>query len=492
MRPLRMLFNLSFRYKAPLWGSLLIVCTAAIMAGTLLFRAYDDLKSDLLRNAESQGRTLANSLFPAILHDQVWRSYEILKSPLSGAKAAARGQLQSLLILDGQQRIYAATTPDALPMLADFAKLSPEFAGVAKGIAGPDNDTRVFEPGGSAHLFVATPIGDGEARVGTLVQIYSKNGLRTRFLDSALHAVLATGIVLAVLLPLAWYWGQRTAIPLIRLTERMEELGRHLPDSISPELYDYEDELGRLFLAYNRTLQQMREKASIEREMVHSERLAAIGRLAAGVAHEINNPLLGMLTALNTLRRHGEPDARTAKTLSLLERGLAQIKQTVAALLVEARAKSRDIAPGDIDDLRTLISPRARDKSVAVAWSVELTGPVPVPATHARQVLINLLLNAVQASDEGGEVAVSIAASASALCIEVRNGGKVLSEAQKKCLFEPFVNAGESGHGLGLWVCYQIVSQLGGSIAVESNANDGPGLTQFSVRLPMEIARAAD
>lgn len=492
MRPMRFLFNLSFRYKAPLWGSLLIVSTAAIMSGTLLFRAYDDLKSDLLHNAESQGRTLANSLFPAILHDQVWRSYEILKSPLSGSAAATPGQPEVLVILDPEQKVYAATTPDTLPMRADFGGLSPEYASVAEGIARPGNEIRAFEPRGSTRLFVVTPIADEDARVGTLVQIYSKSGLRSRFLESALHAALATGVVLAVLLPIGWYWGQRTAVPLVRLTERMEQLGRNLPDSIAPELYDYEDELGRLFRAYNRTLQQLREKTAIEREMIHSERLAAIGRLAAGIAHEINNPLLGMLTALNTLRRHGEPDARTAKTLSLLERGLTQIKHTVAALLVEARAKSWDVSPGDIEDLRTLISPKARDKGVNVLWSADLSGPVHVPATHVRQLLINLLLNAVQASDEGGEVAVAIAASGSVLSIEVVNGGQTLTQAQKKCLFEPFVNAGDTGHGLGLWVCYQIVNQLGGSIAVDSGTYDGHGLTKFNVRLPTGEVSAND
>ncbi len=481
---MRVLFDLSFRYKIPLWGSLLIVGTAAIISGTMLLRSYDELKRDVLRNAASQGRTLANTLSPAVLHDQVWRAYEILMSPLSAGAPGTPGQPESLLVLYPEQQVYVSTLPRTLPMLADFRQLSPEFAEVAKSIAHQGNDTGVFEPQGSGYLFVATPIVQDDARLGTLVQIYSKKGLRSRFLESAGQAALVTGIVLIVLLPISWYWGQRTANPLVRITEQMEELGQRLPDNLSPGLYDYRDELGRLYQAYNRTLRQLREKALIEQEMIHSERLAAIGRLAAGIAHEINNPLLGMLTALNTLRRHGETNTRTLKTLTLLERGLTQIKETVGALLVEAKVKNRDLSPEDMDDIRTLIEPQARKRSVTVHWSNDVKTPLGLSSTSVRQLLINLLLNAVQASDEGGEVNVTIAMAGENLRIQVVNSGRVLTEAQTAHMFEPFVTASEPGRGLGLWVCYQITRQLGGSIDVESGMQDGRGLTRFNVVLP--------
>ena len=481
---MRVLFNLSFRYKIPLWGSLLIVGTAAIISSTMLLQSYDELKRDVLRNAASQGRTLAYSLFPAVLQDHVWRAYEILKSPLSANSPGTPGQPESLLVLNPEQQVYVSTLPRTLPMLADFRQLSPEFAAVAESIALPGSDTSVVEPRGSEYLFVATPIVQDDARLGTLVQIYSKKGLRSRFIDSAQRAALATGLVLIVLLPISWYWGQRTAIPLVRLTERMEELGQRVPDNLSPGIYDYEDELGRLYQAYNRTLRQLHEKALIEQEMIHSERLAAIGRLTAGIAHEINNPLLGMLTALNTLRHHGETNTRTLKTLTLVERGLMHIKETVAALLVEAKVTGRNLSPQDVDDVRTLIEPQARTRSVTVHWRNDITVPLDVSSTSVRQVLINLLLNAVQASDEGGEVDVTIAMAGENLSIEVVNGGRVLTEAQTTHLFEPFVTANEPGRGLGLWVCYQIARQLGGAIDAKSEMRDGRSLTRFNAVLP--------
>jgi signal transduction histidine kinase len=322
-----------------------------------------------------------------------------------------------------------------------------------------------------------------------LVQIYSKKALHSRFQKSAGRAALIAVLVIVLLLPIGWYWGQRMAVPLVRLTERMEELGRRLPDDLAPELYDYQDELGRLYRAYNRTLRELRDKAEIERRMIHSERLAAIGKLTAGIAHEINNPLLGMLTALNTLRHHGEPGPRTLKTLTLLERGLTQIKDTVGALLVEAKVKSSDLSPQDADDVRTLIEPQARERGVSLRWDSRLGEPLPLPSSSVRQVLINLLLNAVQASAPGGEVSVAITIDGTTLSMVVINGGQILTDTQSAHLFEPFANADERGHGLGLWVCYQIVRQLGGDIAVESEMREGHGRTSFTVTLPVGAPR---
>lgn len=482
---MRFLLNLSFRYKVPLWGSLLIIGTAMIISTTLLLRSYQELKSDLLRDAANQGRTMATTLFPAMLHDQVWRAYEIVKAPFGRELGDSPGQAESFVVLDQRGAVYVSTHPERIPMLADFGELSPDFAALAEAIARPGREIAVLEPDGSDHLFVTTAIREEQAHLGTLVQIYSKKVLRSRFQKSAGQAALIAVLVIVLLLPMGWYWGQRTAVPLVRLTERMEELGQRLPDDLAPELYDYRDELGRLYHAYNRTLQELRGKAEIERQMIHSERLAAIGKLTAGIAHEINNPLVGMLTALNTLKHHDELTPRTLKTLTLLERGLMQVKDTVGALLVEAKVKSRDLSPHDLDDVRTLIEPQAREQGVRLRWDSQLTAPLPLPSTSVRQVLINLLLNAVQASAPGDEVSVAITTADSTLSMVVVNGGQMLTDAQTAHLFEPFANADERGHGLGLWVCYQIVHQLGGDIAVESEMRDGRGRTSFKVTMPL-------
>jgi signal transduction histidine kinase len=212
--------------------------------------------------------------------------------------------------------------------------------------------------------------------------------------------------------------------------------------------------------------------------MEQSERLAALGQLAAGIAHEVNNPLSGMLTAIDTLKCHGNMDSRTIKTISLLERGLTHIKDTVGALLVEAKPKSRNLMPQDIEDVQTLITPLASKKAIHITWNNSLDGDVSLSSTLVRQILINLLLNAIQK----GYVEFYIGVIDSHLRVVVENNGGTLSPEQITHLFEPFSPLSKDGHGLGLWVTYQIVHQLGGHVDVEKTSNDN---MRFTVEIPM-------
>lgn len=250
--------------------------------------------------------------------------------------------------------------------------------------------------------------------------------------------------------------------------------------------YAWHDELGRLFAAYREAAQALNEKAMLEREMLHSERLAAVGRLAAGIAHEVNNPLGGMLMAIDNLKQRGPLDPATAKTVSLLERGLQQVAEIVGALLVEARVTRRELSRHDFDDLHTLIEPQAAKKQVALDWNVNLPEKLALPAGVVRQVVINLLLNALQAAPEGGWARLSATLRGNALEIEVANSGGPLPAEVRSHLFEPFVSGREGGHGLGLWVTYQTVVQSGGRI----EARDENGEVSFLVTLPLEQTSA--
>jgi signal transduction histidine kinase len=187
-----------------------------------------------------------------------------------------------------------------------------------------------------------------------------------------------------------------------------------------------------------------------------------------------------MLNAISTYRRYGDLDAMAEKTISLLERGLLQIGETVSALLVEAKPTSRPFGPHDAEDIRTLIAPDVQRQQARLAWSVDV-GEVPLSATLIRQILINLLLNAVKAVPPGGRIDCRIVADAGILRLEVQNEGAPIPAEQLAHLFEPFVHYRADGNGLGLWVCYQITDQLGGSIDVTSDAD----ATRFTATIPL-------
>jgi two-component system NtrC family sensor kinase len=477
------LFDLSFRYKIPIWGSLLILVTALAVSGSLMIEAYDELDEDLVIDARLLGRSLAAGLFPSMLSEDTWRAGEVVSEPVAGKNGSYPLQAHTIFVVDNQLNVYAAAHPKLTPMHAALNSLGPEYAVLAEQIPKiGEYDAQPINVPHSSYLYVATPVAKDGVHLGTLIVVVDKKTLMPRFLHISWHGWLVGALVLAVLLPINWYWGQRMTRPLVQLTAGMTELGTRLPTDLDPNLYEHDDELGRLFKAYNEMLGELKAKDEMEKQMVQSERLAALGQLAAGVAHEINNPLGGMLTAIDTLRCHGELDPRTSRTIALIERGLAQIKDTVSALLVEARLKSRDLTPQDIEDVRTLIAPQARKKALHVGWCNALEGDRHLPATLIRQILINLLLNAVQAATQQGKVDCDIGTKDGALHIVVANDGKTLTAEQMQHLFEPFSPLSDGGHGLGLWVTYQIVHQLGGYITA---ARDD-GKMRFSVSIPCD------
>lgn len=475
------LFDLSLRFKLPLWGGGLIIATALALSASYAAQSWENLNRDLLQNAEDIGRTTAHALFPVMLHDDVWDAFEVVSLPFTAHPGTP--MTESLIVLDSAKRVYVSSRPQEHPLLSPLAALGPDFA--ALGLELPTTaDAAIFvhdSPDGQ-RIHVALPIASDGVRLGTLIVSYNKSLLWERFSLILSRSLWISLLVLAVLLPITAYWGRRMMLPMRLVTERISRIGSGELEDLDPALYPYGDEVGQLFKAYEAVLAKLREKAVFEKEMVKSERMAAVGRLTASIAHEINNPLGGMLNAISTLKRHGSPDPVTTKTVSLLERGLSQIRETVAALLVEAKVKSRPLSASDLEDVRILVAPAAHKQGTQLAWAVELNDRVALPSTLVRQVLINLLLNAITAAGHGGRVALRAIASRDRFDLVIENTGEPMLPEQLARLFEPFTSFSESGNGLGLWICYQIVTQLGGTISAESS----PEWTRFTVLIPLD------
>lgn len=475
------IFDLSLRFKLPLWGGGLIVATALAVSTSFAVQAWDDLNQDLLDNAEDIGRSMALSLFPVLLHDNVWGAFEIVALPFSANPETTSHE--NLIVLDNERRVYVSSHPEQHPVLRELALLGPDYQGL-DGVLPMASDAAIFvrSPRGAPRIFVAVPIANDGVRLGTLILTYNKSLLWQRFSRLLNRAFGITLLVLGVLLGITAYWGRRMVLPMRMLIDRISGLGSGELEALDPALYPYRDEVGRLFLAYESVLSKLREKAEFEKAMIKSERMAAVGRLTAIMAHEINNPLGGMLNAISTLKRHGKPDPVTQKTVSLLERGLSQIRETVAALLVEAKIRSRPLSASDLEDVRVLVAPAAHKAGVQLSWTVALEDAIELPSTAVRQVFINLLLNAIAAAGRGGQVSVNARVSESRFVLVIENNGRPLLPEQLARLFEPFTSFSESGNGLGLWICYQIVTQLGGTIVAEPSDE----LIRFIVRIPLD------
>lgn len=484
-------FDLSLRYKIPIWGSFIIIVTTLLVSLSLVYKAYDDLRENLLASSASLAHRLSEDLFHPMMEDDLWKAFEIINAPLVSSNARDVLRPKIILILDNGLNVVASTDPMLIPMGTPVNQLTPEYSmfvqriGESKSLTMPTYDMQ-----DEKNFYIASPIVHDGFALGTLIVVHSKDEiLWPRFFQILVHGATMGLIALAILLPINWYWAHRTARPLVLIGQRMKENDLEAATEVVDRLYPYHDELGELFEAYKRMLLEQKNKRILEKQVVQSERLAAVGHLAAGVAHEINNPLGGMLTAIDTLNAYGNMDARTAKTVALLQRGLKQIKDTVSALLVEARVRNRALEPQDLEDVRALVVPQVQKKELQLQWTCKLERAVPVQANQVRQVLINLLLNAVQAANARSVVQCVVDDQQTQLQLWVENDGKGFTREQRSHLFEPFSPLSQSGqgHGLGLWVTYQIVQQLGGKIDLHQEG----GRVRFTVTLPLGDTKEA-
>lgn len=474
------LADLSWRLKVPLAITAVILATEAVLTTLLVTRALGDARRDLIASAESLTTLLARSLRDPLLRDDLWQAFEVVSAPLADRRA--NNPLQGVVVLDAAGQVFVSSDPRRQRVMAPAESLHEPLARVA---ARSGNDRRFqFEIGrgvAGPELAAAGPIlADDGNRLGTVLLDFDgalyADRLRSAVLDVALFSVPG----LLILVPLGWYAGKRLAEPLAQMAQALSRVGEDPPEQVASLLpAESRDEVGRLSTQARRMLDGLGRKAALEREVMASDRLAAVGRVSAAIAHEINNPLGGMLNAIDTAQRHGQPDAVTRKTLGLLSRGLQQIRATVGALLVEARLDSPHLTPQDWEDLLLLIQPEAAARGVQLLWQVEpgSEAQTTLPGHEVRQLALNLLLNALAAAravgDEVASVELTVARSPGLLALVVGNTGPAIPPEGLARMFEPFVAAasgpGTHRRGLGLWVCWQIVQRLNGTIDVASD-----------------------
>jgi len=229
-------------------------------------------------------------------------------------------------------------------------------------------------------------------------------------------------------------------------------------------------------------------------EMVQAEHLATMGELAAGVAHEIRNPLAGIAGAIEIITKDFPKDHPDREILEDLREEVRRIEKVLNNLLAYARPKPPQFGLADLKETvaRTLQLARQQTGNKKVEFSIQIPSSLPhfhMDSEQLHQVLLNLVLNGIQAIEREGRISITAGVKKSegpgrpeVVEISVADTGSGMSPETLERIFRPFYTTKRGGTGLGLSLCRRIISQHGGTLTAESQLNKG---SRFVIRIPM-------
>lgn len=463
-------------YRVPALVALLMVVISVTFSERVLDRLSRAQESSLNGLAETYLDGLSSAVVPAVLRGDVWEVYDALDR--SSSSYAALSPIETV-VTGADGRVLAATDPNRM---ATFSQLPGSYLNrYGPGIVTIDGSTLT----GFAKrdlIYQGHPIGTIHATFDVSHLFAERREI--------LITLLVTNGVLAILFSLGGFLLVRRMIAPMRVLENHMRSAAHgaAEPIASSDIPEGDTEVAGLFRGYNTLVRAERERANLAMQLAEEEKLASLGRLASGMAHEINNPLGGLFNALDTLKTHGETPGVRETSISLIERGLAGIRDVVEAALATYRPErsQRPLTADDFDDVRLLLKPELHTRRQRLDWDVGWSGEreLPVKGGPIRQAVLNLLLNASTVTPEGGSISLKAHGVRDLLSIEIGDQGPGMPSDIAGVLVDPDPGpAVKTGRGLGLWMVRRVVDDLGGSASIVAKRDGG---TAVMLTIPFE------
>jgi signal transduction histidine kinase len=276
-----------------------------------------------------------------------------------------------------------------------------------------------------------------------------------------------------------------------RLSSLEQAMDRYPDRSLSDlRLPEGNDEIGRLSSRFSALCERLdrssRKLDQAQEQAFYNEKMASLGQLTSGIAHEINNPLGGLLNCVSNMQDDPHNTELQARYLPLLDRGLHQIESIMRQLLNFGRIAPLQLRQIDIDEeireCMTLLEYRM--KNIDLDLKLGIKESLCIDSEAIKQIVVNIGLNAIQAMPDGGRFTITSRKSPDNIVIEFTDTGIGIEEEIKSKIFDPFFTTKEVGRGtgLGLAVSYTLVQKMGGTIRVDSEVQQG---TTFTVLIPV-------
>jgi two-component system NtrC family sensor kinase len=483
-------------------GSVTLVIIG-IFAYVILSAHQEQLISELRRNADQLSETVKSSTRYDMLTNQRERVLRIITT------IGKQDGIQKVRIFNKDGVIQVSTDAFDLGKKLDMTTEACYACHAAnqplERLEIPDR-TRIFQPpGGDRILSIINPIYNEPScwqsgcheptkKVLGVLDISMSLGEVDREMHAGQRRLLLLGVVAVAAVSLMIYLLVNRIVlkpvhEIVAATRKVAAGDLHYKIALAKK-----DEIGMLANSFNEMTQKLSEA---QRQIYQSQKLAAVGQLAAGVAHEINNPLTGVLSYSSYLLKRAEDKPEFKEDLEVIVRETVRCRGIVKGLLDFSRQSPPEKHDSDINEIVErairIVQAQIDERRVELKRTLRADLPkVHVDANQVQQVLVNLLLNANDSMGAGGQLTLTTglvqdggAAAAQAKSIEIRvsDTGCGIPSANLQKIFDPFFSTkGPKGTGLGLAVAWGIIEKHNGRIEVESEVGKG---TTFRVLLPL-------
>ncbi|AMS43160.1 sensor histidine kinase [Aminobacter aminovorans] len=457
-------------YRVPVLVALLMVAISVVISERVLDRLSRTQESFLDGLAGSYLDGLTAAVLPAVLRGDVWEVFDALDRSRKSYEALSPIEA---VVTGADGKVLAATDPTRIPSFSDLPEAYASRYGASTVTFDRDSAT------GFAHRDL---VYQGQP-VGAIHTAFDASHIFAERREILVTLLVTNGILAAVFAFGGFLLVRRMIEPMRVLEDHMRAAANGVAEPIpSAEFPARGGEVASLFNGYNALVHAERERANFAMQLAEEEKLASLGRLASGMAHEINNPLGGLFNAIDTLKTHGRTPGVRDTSISLIERGLHGIREVVEAALATYRPErsARPLSADDLEDVKVLMKPELRRRRQRLDWQVDwpADAAATIPGGPVRQAVLNLLLNASAATPEGGRIGLKVERTADRLKISVSDEGPGMPRESISMLSDddpgPAVRV---GRGLGLWMARRMVDACGGKATVEPAQSSGSIVT---------------
>lgn len=477
--------RLPITVRVPLIVSLFMLAVSIFTSERVLSRLADTQARQVQALADVYVDGLALALVDSMIRDDIWQVFDVLDR---SRQRPGEIRPSETIVAGSDGLVIASSEPTRIPSQAKVPAAFTERLKESGKITIASDVQRAYVR--REVMYENLPIGSIYAALDIAPLLAERRNV--------LFTLIATNLTLTlVLASAAWFIVARMMRPVRMLTAFLEQSQSGevapIPDTIVARAGR---DFRRPFAAFNKLAMAVTERAALRARLAEEERLASLGRLASGMAHEINNPLGGIFNAIDTLKRHGDKPAVRKSTIDLIDRGLKGISDVVRAALMSYRVERDDrlLRAEDLEDLRLLLAPEARRRGVLLEWRNRLPVEAPVPAAPIRQIILNLVLNACQATPRDTPVRVSTQESENTVVLQVEDDGPGMPPSARALLTGTGVLQAPIGEGtgLGLWMTNRLIRELDGEVRIGSGAQRGTRIVvMVPLRQKMELGHVA-